>query len=96
MCLFAWTVDRAHLITDQIDTLKSILSSSSFPLKSTSKFHILAGCEEYINHLKQRKKCLDMELKLRCVSFGGVGSSDLVPAWGACSNDLVLHIRHAR
>ncbi len=41
-----------------------MLESSNYPLRSTSKFDILAGCDEYIQHLKQRKNCLDMEMKL--------------------------------
>lgn len=59
---------RAHLITDQIESLKRVLELSNFPLKSSSKYHVLAGCDEYIKQLKQKKKSLDLEAKLRSVS----------------------------
>nr|ALR84570.1 bHLH transcription factor 1 [Microchloropsis salina] len=68
---------RAHLITDQIDSLKGVLENSNFPLRSTSKFDILAACDEYIQHLRQRKNCLDLKHKL---SGGGAGS----PMTGFC------------
>jgi len=68
---------RAHLITDQIDNLKGVLENSNFPLRSTSKFDILAACDEYIQHLRQRKNCLDLKHKL---SGGGAGS----PMTGFC------------
>jgi len=67
---------RAHLITDQIDSLKGVLENSNFPLRSTSKFDILAACDEYIQHLRQRKNCLDQEHKLGGGGGGGGGSAN--------------------
>lgn len=67
---------RAHLITDQIDSLKGVLENSNFPLRSTSKFDILAACDEYIQHLRQRKNCLDQEHKIGGSSSGGGGSGN--------------------
>lgn len=45
-----------------------MLELSNFPLKSSSKYHVLAGCDEYIKQLKQKKKSLDLEAKLRYAS----------------------------
>jgi hypothetical protein len=45
-----------------------VLELSNFPLKSSSKYHVLAGCDEYIKQLKQKKKSLDLEAKLRYAS----------------------------
>ena len=45
---------RAKKISQQIDEIHSLLKNSSFPLESTSKLHILYGCEKYIKELEHK------------------------------------------
>lgn len=58
-----------------------MLEDGNYPLRSSSKYDILAGCDEYIQHLRQRKSCLDMELKLGAAAAASQGGGSSV---GGC------------
>jgi PAS domain S-box-containing protein len=45
---------RAHKISQLIDQLKEMLDDAQFSTKSTSKLHILTGCEDYIRSVRQQ------------------------------------------
>jgi hypothetical protein len=52
---------RTHRLSEQIDTIKNLLEEAQFPLKSSSKFHILYACEQYIAQLHGKEEALRKE-----------------------------------
>mmetsp|Transcript_15322 Transcript_15322/g.24155 ORF Transcript_15322/g.24155 Transcript_15322/m.24155 type:complete len:384 (+) Transcript_15322:130-1281(+) len=56
---------RAHRIAQVIEEIKEMLERGSFPLKSSSKYHILSACEEMIRSLEMRTQSYEMEKQLR-------------------------------
>ena len=52
---------RAHRITDVIDQLKATLVSSSFPIASQSKYHVLQAASTYVTYLERKERCFLME-----------------------------------
>jgi PAS domain-containing protein len=47
---------RAAKINEQIEMLKQLLQDAGYPMKSTSKYHVLYGCEKYMKELAEKSK----------------------------------------
>jgi PAS domain S-box-containing protein len=67
---------RAAKINEQIETLKALLSDANYPMKTTSKFHILYSCEKYIKELVDKSYKLNSRREKASSSYRNDTSSD--------------------
>eukprot|EP00953_Heterococcus_sp_UTEX-ZZ885_P014314 8128-Heterococcus_DN1.PRE.1 len=75
---------RAHKISQLIDQLKEMLDDAQFSTKSTSKLHILSGCEDYIRSVRQK---LDDSSNSSCSSSASPVPHHLSSGMLGCSGE---------